>query len=478
MREITWAVVMLAAAGLWGCDPSGSSIGDDDDVTSGDDDVTGDDDDSGDDTPADCTHPDEATLAQLFAEVDEYLTAEDPGDDPAILAKLDDEYAGVCFEHFADAIRARPGDAVFEPGVAPQDYFVEHWETTQEVYVYVPGGLAADARPPLIVWLHGAGADTGATWANNPIFQELADAQGAILAAPTSDAICDWSATESCGAQVLSVVRHLKRRFPIDDDRVYLTGHSMGGRGSFTMGLTYPSTYAGLLPSAATIGATAATLDVDYHEAYCRPHVENALHLRVELHTGLLDNEWLVAQNEGASVAFDALGYDFEWLAMPEAGHAFDPTVWSEGMARVMQHARDPYPAHVIWNQAEHGSSYYDYLFLHEGMDPPEFWLRLGDRADSQALGRVEGTIDGDTLVVSTGNVTELTVMLADELVDLDGDLTVEVDGEVWFAGRVERSAYLALTGARESSERSMVYAAQLHGDVPGEGRSPGAADE
>ena len=465
-------LVMLAAITLLGCDQSGS-IPDDDDVTGDDDDVTGDDDDAtadDDDTPTDCTHPDEDTLAQLFAEVHEYLTTDDPGDDPLLLSKVDDEYADVCFEHFADAIRAWSAEVVYEPGVAGQDYFIEHWERTGEVHVYTPAGRDPDARPPRRVWLPGAGADTGATWANNPAFQALADAQGALLAAPTCDEICDWSAAESCGAQVLSVVRHLKRRFPIDDDRVYLTGHSMGGRGSFTMGLTYPSVYAGLLPSAATIGATAGTLDVDYHEAYCHPHVENALHLRVDLHTGMLDNEYLVAQNEGAAAAFDALGHDFRWLAMPEAGHAFDPTVWSEGMAWVMDHTRDPYPDHVIWNQAEHGSSYYDDLFLHEGMDPPEFWLRLDDRGDSLALGRVEGTVDGDTVSVVTENVTELTVMLADELVDLDGTVVVEVDGEVWFEGEVERSPDLALTSARERSERSMVFAARLHGDAPGGG--------
>ena len=474
MRDWTLVLALMGAVAACGCNESGHSPGDDDDTTAGDDDATADDDDAtagdDDDTAADCTHPDEDTLTVLFTEVHDYLTAEDPGDDPDILARLDTEYAGVCFEHFADAIRAWSGPTTYEPGVAPQDYFIEHWESIGEVHVYTPGGLDEGARPPLIVWLHGAGADTGATWANNPFFQDLADAHGALLAAPTCDEICDWSAAESCGAQVLSVVRHLKRRFPIDDDRVYLTGHSMGGRGSFTMGLTYPSTYAGLLPSAATIGATAATLDVDYHEAYCHPHVENALHLRVDLHTGMLDSEYLVAQNEGAAAALDALAYDYRWLAMPEAGHAFDPTVWSEGMEWVMERTREPYPSHVIWNQAEHGSSYYDDLFLHEGMDPPEYWLRLDDRGDSEALGRIEGAIDGNTITISTENVTEITVMLADELVDLEGAVTVEVDGEVWFEGPVERSARLALTSARERSERSMVFAARLRGDVPGAG--------
>ena len=442
-----------------GCNGSGT-IPDDDDTAG----VPDDDDDSS-ANGEDCVDPPADELAQLHADVDDYLRADDPGEAPALLAALDDQYAGVCFEHFVSAIHTWSGDPPAS-GVNEETYFIEHWEETGEVFVYVPEGLPDDQRVPLLVWLHGAGADTGATWAYDPFFQEVADGQGVILASPTCDEICDWSVTESCGSQVISLVRHLKRRYPVDDDRVYLTGHSMGGRGSFTMGLTYASTYAGLIPSAATIGATSATLDVEYHADYCRPHVENALNQRVDLVTGMADNEYLVAQNEGAALAFDELGYDFAWTALEDQPHAFAAFDWSEAVDWVMQRQRDPYPAHAIWNLAEHNSSYFEHLYLHTIVNPAEYWLRIDDRGDSEVPARVEGIVDGQAVVVTTDNVTELTVLLADELLDLDQPLTIEVNGETWFDGSVERSPHLALTSARERSERSMVFAVQVSGDV------------
>ena len=467
-----FAPVLFALALAVGCDNSGT-IADDDaaDDDAADDDAADDDAADDDTSTEDCVDPPEDVLAQLYTDVDEYLRADDPGDEPQLLTALDAEYAGVCFEHFAGAIRAwNGGDAHI--GVQEEEYWIEDMEALGSVHVYVPEDLAT--RAPLVIWLHGAGADTGATWANDPAFQQTADEQGAILASPTCDELCDWSLADYCGAQVVSLVRHLKRRYPVDDDRVYLTGHSMGGRGSLTMGLTYPSLFAGLTPSAATLGATAATFDVDYHADYSRPHVENALVQRVHLLTGLDDNPYLVAQNEGTALAFDELGYDFEWNAMAGQGHGFAYDAWNAGLAWTMEHPRETYPAHAIWNQAEHGSSYFDDLYLHQELNPPEYWLRIDDRDSGVEPARVEGTVVGQVVTVTTDNVTELTVMLADELLDLDQTVAIEVNGETWFEGAVERSPHLALTSARERSERSMVFASEVSGPVPGSGEPRG----
>ena len=40
----------------------------------------------------------------------------------------------------------------------------------------------------------------------------------------------------------------VKRRFPIDEDRVYLTGLSMGGGGTLWLGLTRPDLWAAVAP--------------------------------------------------------------------------------------------------------------------------------------------------------------------------------------------------------------------------------------
>jgi hypothetical protein len=47
---------------------------------------------------------------------------------------------------------------------------------------------------------------------------------------------------------VYDVLADVKRRYPVDDDRVYLTGASMGGGGALWLGLTRPDLWAAVVP--------------------------------------------------------------------------------------------------------------------------------------------------------------------------------------------------------------------------------------
>ena len=53
---------------------------------------------------------------------------------------------------------------------------------------------------------------------------------------------------------VLEVIDEAKRRFPIAADRVFIMGHSMGGSGSYTVGLHYPDVFGGIMPIDAAMG--------------------------------------------------------------------------------------------------------------------------------------------------------------------------------------------------------------------------------
>jgi hypothetical protein len=241
----------------------------------------------------------------------------------------------------------------------------------------------------------------------------------------------------------------------------------MGGRGSFTVGLTWPDLHAGMAPVAGSIGAIQDTTDIAVHRTYVRPHVENALSLRTRLITGLDDHPLLVLQNQAASEVFAELGYDFAWTQLTGVGHAFPPAEWTTAMTDVVARARDPYPRHVIYDMAWHASSYYPDLFLNTEIRANVFWLRIESRADVAAAARVEGTIEGQTVTVTTENVTRLSVYLADELLSLDLPVTILVNGASWFEGSILRDPRLALEHARERMERSMVFAARLTADVP-----------
>jgi pimeloyl-ACP methyl ester carboxylesterase len=45
---------------------------------------------------------------------------------------------------------------------------------------------------------------------------------------------------------ILAVVEEMKRRFPVDPDRIYIMGHSMGGAGAYSVGLHYPDLFGGI----------------------------------------------------------------------------------------------------------------------------------------------------------------------------------------------------------------------------------------
>jgi hypothetical protein len=53
---------------------------------------------------------------------------------------------------------------------------------------------------------------------------------------------------------VLEVIDEVQRRFPVDSDRVYIMGHSMGGSGCYEIGLHYPDRFGGIMPIDAAMG--------------------------------------------------------------------------------------------------------------------------------------------------------------------------------------------------------------------------------
>jgi predicted esterase len=62
----------------------------------------------------------------------------------------------------------------------------------------------------------------------------------------------EFSAREH--AAVLLTLRDACKRFAIDVDRVFLTGHSMGGTAAWDIGLSHPDLWAGVVPIVATAG--------------------------------------------------------------------------------------------------------------------------------------------------------------------------------------------------------------------------------
>jgi len=124
-----------------------------------------------------------------------------------------------------------------------------------DYFLYVPPTVSWRNPVPLLVMLHGCSQDA-AGLAGGTRMNLLADEQRFIVLYPQqstrANALRCWnwfSARTRAGAgeaaAIVTLVRHVARRYPIDRSRVYVAGMSAGGALAATLALCYGSVFAG-----------------------------------------------------------------------------------------------------------------------------------------------------------------------------------------------------------------------------------------
>jgi hypothetical protein len=125
--------------------------------------------------------------------------------------------------------------------------------------IYLPPGYTdASKRWPMIVFLVGAGEagdDHGAIYAHGPVAEltrnkELADKANYIVLTPQCPSGLRWD-TPGLAEFVIEITNFAKSAWRVDADRVYLTGLSMGGRGTYHATIVSKGIFAAIAPISA-----------------------------------------------------------------------------------------------------------------------------------------------------------------------------------------------------------------------------------
>lgn len=138
----------------------------------------------------------------------------------------------------------------FEANIAqqpPPDCVIRNgaWPCGYEYAVKVPTSYAQSAKAfPVVLFLHGGGPSSvlGRSNRNSIDRIHVPPDDPFILVAPAKN---EWEWNPN---KIDAVISDLRQHLRVDDDRIYLTGLSMGGRGSFIVAAALPDVFAALMP--------------------------------------------------------------------------------------------------------------------------------------------------------------------------------------------------------------------------------------
>ena len=119
------------------------------------------------------------------------------------------------------------------------------WKCGYSYNIKLPENYKKNKKHPLVVFLHGGIREypRSLTWkVKNLENFHVPEDDPYIIAAPFKLGI-DWSPK-----RILDVIEDIKSNLKIDVNRIYLTGLSMGGRGTFIVAAELPELFAAIMP--------------------------------------------------------------------------------------------------------------------------------------------------------------------------------------------------------------------------------------
>ena len=192
--------------------------------------------------------------------------------------------------------------------------------------VKVPAGYNASNEYPVFLFLHGQVYDS--VFFNNMLTNNfhMPEDDKYIIVRPSKLEL-DW-----VPKKVLDVLEDVKSNLNVDDDRVYLTGLSMGGRGTFIVAAAIPDYFAAIMPL------------TPHHQPYSYlPLAEEVAHLPIWMSHGTADNTSSYEMAAQMAENLTDLGANIIFVTVIDGGHGgwFNVYIDPVAMEWMLSHVRE-----------------------------------------------------------------------------------------------------------------------------------------
>ena len=328
--------------------------------------------------------------------------------------------------------------------------------------VYVPDDYRGDEPFPLIIYLAGnSGPAIEGVQLGSPAFERT----GYIVVYPNSWGGWWRSATET---MVDSLLKEVMRKYAIDPERVYISGLSNGGTGTFDYASLWPQRFS------AAVVAMGAGLFGFTETGGDRPFVANAAHLPMLFLHGKLDQVIPYSATTKTVDSLRAQHGDVEMKLFPRREHEIVPGTGDDGATiDFFEHHTGrfiPKKFDFAVATTAHARNYWVEIVDKEEMPGDQANLPDAIRAKLGTLVRsgVRASIDEhNTIKLEAQHVRRLRLLLRPDLFAQPGNVKVVLNGKTVFEGAPPSDCALYARTLADSGDPYLAYTAAMTFDVP-----------
>jgi len=261
------------------------------------------------------------------------------------------------------------------------------------------------------------------------------------------------------------VLERVSEDYHVDPDRVFLTGMSNGGIGTWIIGMHHADLFAGIAPMASGID------DVMF------PFVGNLSHTPVYVIHGTEDQVMPVQLSRDLVQEMKRRGVPYFYrehdLTHPHAGGHFFPRQELPALiAWFDQQRRRPLPRQISMVRDGTHLMPMSWSRIDSTEQIAAFTENLIDSRDEFITGMIYAKLNVEivrpnTIEVNALRVKRYTLFLNDALVDFSQPIVVKTNGVTSFKGLVESSIETLLKEARQRADVHILYSAKLAINLP-----------
>ncbi|MFO0984360.1 MAG: prolyl oligopeptidase family serine peptidase [Planctomycetota bacterium] len=317
------------------------------------------------------------------------------------------------------------------------------------------GKYIVDGKPGkvLFIGLHGGGAGSGDA-------ESAAGAMGGggwfwLFPEVLEKTEHGWtdSGTEEFVMQLIEAAKHTGR---VDPNHIYITGHSMGGYGSWTLGAHHADVFAGAAPYAGAPSPLFKSPTDQSVVGIVDGVIPSLCNLPLHIYQSLDDPQVPPATNVFANQellrwkAAHPGGFDFQYEEVNGRGHGAPQEGYMPSLQWLAKHERNARPKTILWQPVLDWKKHFYWLYWHKP--------RRGAILKVEAK---EGNVIDVAVLNDPKDLKGLSILLGAPVVDLSKPVTINVNGAQRFQGTVARTfSTLLLTMSR--NDASLLFDARV----------------